>query len=47
MPRSLTAICARRMGAAAVEAARSIAYQGAGTVEFLLDARRLASISWK
>lgn len=27
-----------RMGAAAVEAARSIAYRGAGTVEFLLDA---------
>jgi geranyl-CoA carboxylase alpha subunit len=27
-----------RMGAAAVEAARSIAYVGAGTVEFLLDA---------
>ncbi|MBT5194033.1 MAG: acetyl-CoA carboxylase biotin carboxylase subunit [Rhodospirillaceae bacterium] len=26
-----------RMGAAAVEAARSIAYRGAGTVEFLLD----------
>lgn len=27
-----------RMGAAAVEAARAIAYEGAGTVEFLLDA---------
>ena len=26
-----------RMGAAAVEAARSIDYRGAGTVEFLLD----------
>ena len=26
-----------RMGAAAVEAARSISYRGAGTVEFLLD----------
>ena len=28
-----------RMGAAAVEAARSISYRGAGTVEFLLDAK--------
>ncbi len=33
----LTAGLRRRLGAAAVEAARAIAYEGAGTVEFLLD----------
>jgi len=34
----MTPILRERMGAAAVEAARSIDYRGAGTVEFLLDA---------
>ncbi len=33
----LTAGLRRQLGAAAVEAARAIAYEGAGTVEFLLD----------
>lgn len=36
----MTADLRERMGAAAVEAARSIGYQGAGTVEFLLDQDR-------
>ncbi len=34
----MTAKLRARMGAAAVEAAKSISYRGAGTVEFLLDA---------
>ncbi|MBL8658813.1 MAG: ATP-grasp domain-containing protein [Rhodospirillales bacterium] len=32
----------RRLGAAAIEAARAIAYEGAGTVEFLVDANAAA-----
>ncbi len=36
-----------KMGASAVEAARSIGYRGAGTVEFLLDRGRGRFISWK
>ncbi len=35
------------MGAAAVAAAQSINYRGAGTVEFLLDEYRQVSIFWK
>ena len=37
--------CARKMGEVAVRAARAVGYVGAGTFEFLLDARRAASTS--
>ncbi len=37
----------KEMGEAAVAAARAIGYVGAGTVEFIADRGRCASISWK
>ena len=35
------------MGQAAVEAAKAVGYVGAGTVEFIADPGRHASISWR
>jgi acetyl/propionyl-CoA carboxylase alpha subunit len=37
----------RRMGAAAVAAARAVGYQNAGTIEFIVDPTRASSTSWR